>query len=645
MVQVRTYADWRTLHAMNTQGPLLRLNVRTVVLSALLATGLFVGSGFAAPVQATNGETDEPIETTVAEEAASAETDGTLEDYTGAYTPEGKSVAGEADAEAGAADEGEETVDAEGKAVKAAIDIFPIQQNAKFTDTWGAPRGGGTRKHIGTDVMSKQMNETYAAVSGTVRQAKGEGVHVGSYASSYYLLIDGDDGRSYFYVHMNNDTPGRPKGCDGKGGMENAFSPKLVDYYKKNKTLKGARVERGELIGYVGSSGNAACGVDHIHFEVWPGHGWAAQKKAMNPYPILKASYAKYGAPYGNNGIGGGGSTHTPAPAPSSKPSSKPSPKPVADQKVDGAQRISASERVGTAARLSAASFTAATTAVVVPADSHQGALIGAPLAAAHNGPVLLSDTGSLSKGTLDELKRLGVKQVFTVGSMGGAVKGLQKAGIKVTSVDHKDPTALANKVAGLVADASEGNSKFSNTGERHVIVVSGDKNAWPDALAGSVLAATDYAPVLFTGRDSISSATLNAISDIAPSRISVIGGTTRVSDKVIKQLKSKAGHVTRLSGPGRVDTALAVSSHMVNKNPSITNRVFVATSSNYPDALAAGPALAAQGGVLVLADPSGANTAVKKWIATHHPGSLYVIGGTAVMPNATVNSITKSVN
>ena len=137
----------------------------------------------------------------------------------------------------------------------------------------------------------------------------------------------------------------------------------------------------------------------------------------------------------------------------------------------------------------------------------------------------------------------------------------------------------------------------------------------------------------------------MNAISDIAPSRISVIGGTTRVSDKVIKQLKSKAGHVTRLSGPGRVDTALAVSSHMVNKNPSITNRVFVATSSNYPDALAAGPALAAQGGVLVLADPSGANTAVKKWIATHHPGSLYVIGGTAVMPNATVNSITKSVN
>lgn len=617
----------------------MRLNVRTAVLSALLATGLFVGSGLAAPVQATTPEADEPIENTVSDEASAAEEGGTLEDYTGDFTVEGKSAVDVSEAEAEAE---VETVDAEGKAAKAAIDIFPIQQNAKFTDTWGAPRGGGTRKHIGTDVMSKQMNETYAAVSGTVRQAKGEGVRQGQYASSFYLLIDGDDGRSYFYVHMNNDTPGRPKGCDGKGGMENAFSPKLVEYYNKNKTLKGARVERGEHIGYVGSSGNASCGVDHIHFEIWPGHGWAAQKRAMNPYPILKAAYNTHGAPYGNNGIASGGGAKPVKPTPTPPASSKPN-KPDTSQPVSGAQRISASERVGTAARLSAASFQSASTAVVVPADTHQGALLGAPLAAAHNGPVLLTDTKSLSKGTLDELKRLGTKRVITIGSMNGAVKGLKSAGISVTSVNQKDPAALANQVAEMVADANADSGKFSNAGDRQVIVVSGDRNAWPDALAGSVMAATDHAPVLFTNRDNISSATLRAIDDIDPSRITVIGGTARVSDKVIKKLKSHAGTVTRLSGPGRVDTALAVSSSMVQKNPAITNRVFVATSSNYPDALAAGPALAAQGGVLVLADPSGANAAVKKWIAANNPGNLYVIGGTAVMPNNTVSAIVKS--
>lgn len=626
----------------------MRLNVRTVLLSGLIATGLFLGSGLTAPVQATTPEADEPIETTVQDEFTSAQRSGVVNDYTGDV------LAGDAKSAQNTESEESSLLDGEGKArstSKSSIDIFPIQQNAKFIDTFGASRGGGTRRHIGTDVMSKQMNETYAAVSGTVRKAKGEGTRVGEYSSSYYLLIDGDDGRSYFYVHMNNDTPGRPKGCDGKGGMENAFSPKLVDYYNKNKTIKGARVERGELIGYVGSSGNASCGVDHIHFEVWPGHGWSAQKKALNPYPILKTAYDTHGAPYGNKGIGNGGSVAKPEPTEGREPAAKPNPidaakpsakptKPVAKpttpakEEASGAQRISATERIGTAARLSEASFTTADTAVVVPADTYQGALLGASLAASHNGPVLLSDTKRLSDTTEDELKRLGVRKVFTVGSMSGATRDLKKAGFSVTAVDDRDATSLANQVAGLVAESG---------GSDHVIVVSGDKNAWPDALAGSVLAATEKAPVLFTGRDYVSSATMKAIQSINPSRVSVIGGTARVSDKVVSQLSKRFGKVQRLSGPGRVETALEVSSSMVEKNPSITNRVFVATASNYPDALAAGPALAAQGGVLVLADPNGSNNAVRDWMSSNNVGNLFVIGGTAVMPNRTVNVIAKA--
>ncbi|WP_336249513.1 cell wall-binding repeat-containing protein [Stomatohabitans albus] len=622
-----------------------RLNMRTVVLSALIATGLYVGSGVTAPVQATTPEADEPIETTVQEEIDAAQAVGTVSDYSGDVSLAGGKQAGE----------GEDTpIDGNGKAArKSSIDIFPIQQNARFTDTFGASRGGGTRRHLGVDVMSKQMNETYAAVSGTIRKVKNEGVHEGKYASSFYLLLDGDDGRSYFYVHLNNDTPGRPKGCDGKGGMENALSPRLVEYYNQHKTLQGARVERGEHIGYVGSSGNASCGVDHIHLEIWPAHGWDAQKRALNPYPILKAAYDTHGAPYGNNGIG----NNSPKPSEPSKPEAGNKPtaekpaaekpaaeKPSSNSPLEGAERISSSERIGTAARLSASSFKTATTAVVVPADTYQGALLGAPLAAAHNGPVLLSETGRLSEATQKELKRLGVRNVYTVGTMPGASSGLTKAGFKVTTVDHKDPAVLANKVAELVAQSNEGKSELSAIENRHVILVSGDKNAWPDALAGSVLAATDKAPVLFTDRDTISDQTLETIKDLNPSHISVIGGTARVSDKVFKKLQSQFMLVDRLSGPGRVETALAVSSYMVSKNPSITNRVFVATSSNYPDALAAGPALAAQGGVLVLANPSGSNSAVREWISSQNGvDNLYVIGGTSVMPNATVNAIAKS--
>ena len=167
--------------------------------------------------------------------------------------------------------------------------FFPVRLPLDAMDnTWGAPRSGG-RSHAGTDILAPQMAPAYATVDGEIMRAKGEDCAEGQVCRDYYLAIAGDDGRGYLYIHLNDDTPDRPNGCDGLGGVEHAFAPRLVEELEERGTLEGVRVEAGEHIGYTGSSGNADCGVDHIHFEIWEAHDWGASGR-VNPYDELVAA-------------------------------------------------------------------------------------------------------------------------------------------------------------------------------------------------------------------------------------------------------------------------------------------------------------------------------------------------------------------
>jgi murein DD-endopeptidase MepM/ murein hydrolase activator NlpD len=130
------------------------------------------------------------------------------------------------------------------------INVFPSQGRCSFSDSWHAPRPGN-RLHIGVDIIGPKGLALYAVVDGTITKMYG----ADSSLSGNALRLTGADKTYFFYAHLDSFAPG---------------------------ITVGSTVRAGQIIGYMGSTGNS--GVSHLHFEVHPGGG-----DAINPYPVVKA--------------------------------------------------------------------------------------------------------------------------------------------------------------------------------------------------------------------------------------------------------------------------------------------------------------------------------------------------------------------
>jgi peptidoglycan LD-endopeptidase LytH len=128
---------------------------------------------------------------------------------------------------------------------------FPIdpRPDCDVLDNFGDCRSDGTRAHLGVDIMATRGREIYAVRSGVLSDW-----FENTGTAGFGWTLRGDDGVVYRYMHL-----------DG-------FAPGLVP---------ATRVTEGQLVGFVGSTGNDSNDNVHLHFEVRIDGLW------VDPLPLL----------------------------------------------------------------------------------------------------------------------------------------------------------------------------------------------------------------------------------------------------------------------------------------------------------------------------------------------------------------------
>lgn len=129
------------------------------------------------------------------------------------------------------------------------LGVSPSQLSRNFGDA----RGGGTRLHEGLDIMAPRGAFVASPTDAVVlRTGTGE-------SAGIYVYTANPGGETFAYMHLD----------------------RIADGVKPGAVLKA-----GDLIGYVGNTGNASGGAPHLHFEI------RKDRKATDPYPRLTREFS-----------------------------------------------------------------------------------------------------------------------------------------------------------------------------------------------------------------------------------------------------------------------------------------------------------------------------------------------------------------
>jgi len=345
-----------------------------------------------------------------------------------------------------------------------------------------------------------------------------------------------------------------------------------------------------------------------------------ARGDAATPSPLLGVPGTGYTSP---------GYAGQPAPAAPSTPAPDAAAPPTATTTTVGTPlgsmsvtRLEGGTRYETAVAVSRSSFPATAPEVVVASGADfPDALAAGQVATSRGGPLLLvRPDGALPSAVVAELQRLAPARITVLGGAASVSEGVlaqlrQHAGA-VERLQGADRYATAASAA--TTASATGGTVFMASGQ-----------AFPDAVAGGALVARRGAALLLSRGDQLPEPTRAALQQLAPSRVVLLGSTAALSDAVLASVTAAAPQavVERWGGQDRYATAAQIAT---SGTPAGSRTVVLAAGTNFPDALAGGPASGLQDAALLLVRPTCIPEAAQRALEQLAPTSLLVLGGGA---------------
>lgn len=306
-------------------------------------------------------------------------------------------------------------------------------------------------------------------------------------------------------------------------------------------------------------------------------------------------------------------------------------PKPKPDPKLT-VTRLSGPTRYGTNVEVNKKTAAKGKPVFVASGAAFPDALSAGPAVKKEGGSLFLTPKANMPAQTLNAIKGLNPSKIYIVGGAGAVSNTVRD---QLRQATGKTPDRVSGP--SRYETSQEVFKRFFPGNQPLIFVATGGD--YPDALTASAVGGALNAPVLLVpGKKASAPSEVSLAKNRNAQQIQIVGGTGAVSSGIEQQFKASLGasKVKRLSGVNRYDTNLKVNEYL-SKQPGVSTmtEVWLATGTNFPDALSAAVPAGEKPKRLVLSNGQCVpSPVVSSWIkgANSKVEHVYLTGGTGAL-------------